>query len=97
MIARGEYNDIWQFSSIKPQLIWTHDVDGIAPPDLRRVVWIAPADDATLATLGSAAFRRVEATAGAPPTRVALAFAAPKRFRTDEKGEKEDARDGAAA
>ena len=31
MIARGEYNDIWQFSSIKPQLIWTHDVDGIAP------------------------------------------------------------------
>ena len=61
------------------------------PPDLRRVVWIAPADDATLATLGSAAFRRVEATAGAPPTRVALAFAAPKRFRTDEEGEKEDA------
>ena len=70
------------------------DVDGIAPPDLRRVVWIAPADDATLATLGSAAFRRVEATAGAPPTRIALAFAAPKkRFRTDKKGEKEDARE----
>ena len=69
------------------------DIDGIAPPDLRRVVWIAPADDATLATLGSAAFRRVEATAGAPPTRVALAFAAPKRFRTDEEGEKEDARE----
>ena len=31
MIIQGEYNDVFSGVNIKPQIVWTHDVDGIAP------------------------------------------------------------------